>query len=44
MQRAETQERAGLRVSVSVPTRSESRGYLGIDVEAHGVQPVWCAC
>jgi hypothetical protein len=41
LERAETLERAGLTVSVAVPTRKEAKRYFGADIGAHGVQPVW---
>lgn len=39
--RTQTLERAGLTVSVAVPTRKESTRYFGADIERHKVQPVW---
>ncbi len=41
IQRAEVQEKGRLRVSVGVPTRQEAERYLGVDVGADGIQPVW---
>jgi len=41
LQRMQTLERAGLTVSVAVPTRAEAKRYFGSDVESNGVQPVW---
>jgi hypothetical protein len=40
-QRAQTQEQDGLRVTVSVPTRGETRQALGVDLEKKQIQPVW---
>ena len=41
IQRAEVQEKQGLRVTVGVPTREEARRHLGVDMGAEGIQPVW---
>lgn len=41
IQRAIVKEKGKLRVSVAVPTRAEARRYLGIDVGAEKIQPVW---
>ena len=40
-ERAQTQSRAGLTVTVSVLSPTESRQIFGIDLESKGVQPVW---
>jgi hypothetical protein len=41
LERAETEERAGLRVTVAVPTRHETKQVFGTDLEKRRIQPVW---
>ena len=41
MERAQTQEREGLRVTVSVLSREESIQAFGVDLEEKGIQAVW---
>ena len=40
-ERIETQERDGLRVSVTVLSRDEARKVFGLDLYAEQIQPVW---
>ncbi len=40
-ERADTQERNGIRVSVSVLSREEARQAFGVNLEKRGIQPVW---
>jgi hypothetical protein len=40
-ERAQTQERDGLRVTVSVLSRSEAKQAFGVDLERQQIQPVW---
>jgi len=39
--RVETEEQAGLRVSVAVPSREEARRAFGVNLQKRGIQPVW---
>ena len=39
--RAQTQEREGLRVTVAVPDRDEARSAFGVDLSKKQIQPVW---
>ena len=41
IRRAKVQEKGGLRVTVGVPTRQEANRWLGVDVGAEQIQPVW---
>ncbi len=41
LERAQTQSRDGLTVTVAVLSRDESEEIFGVDLEAKGVQPVW---
>jgi len=41
MDRALTQEREGLRVTVAVPDRDEARRAFGVDLSKKQIQPVW---
>jgi len=41
LDRAETQSRGGLTVTVAVLSREESEEVFGVDLAANGVQPVW---
>jgi hypothetical protein len=41
LERAQTQERDGLRVTVAVLTRSEARRAFGVDLEKKKIEPVW---
>jgi len=41
IQRAEVKEKGDVRVSVGVPTRAEAKRWLGVDVGAKKIQPVW---
>ena len=41
MERAETEEQDGLRVSVAVLTRDEARQAFGVNLQKQGIQPVW---
>jgi len=41
MERAQTQEREGLKVTVAVLSRSEARHVFGVDLEKKQIQPVW---
>ena len=41
LQRAQTQSRAGLTVTVSVLSPTESQRVFGVDLASKGVQPVW---
>lgn len=40
-ERAQTQERQGLRVTAAVPSRDESKRAFGIDLAKKGIQPIW---
>ena len=40
-QRAQIQEQDGLRVSVTVTSREETRQTFGVDLEKKQIQPVW---
>lgn len=40
-ERAETQERDGLRVRVAVLSRDEAAKVFGVELHKHGVQPIW---
>jgi hypothetical protein len=40
-ERVDTQERDGIRVSVSVLSRDEARLAFGVNLEKRGIQPVW---
>jgi hypothetical protein len=40
-ERAQTQQRDGLRVTVSVLSRSEAKQAFGVDLEQQQIQPVW---
>lgn len=40
-ERAETQEKDGLRVSAAVLSREEAAKVFGVNLHKHGVQPVW---
>ena len=40
-ERAQTQERGGLKVSVAVPSRDEAKRGFGVDVADKHIQPVW---
>ena len=39
--RAETKEDGNVRVTVAVPSRKEAKRYFGVNVNGHGIQPVW---
>ena len=39
--RAKTEERDGIRVTVSVPTREEAKRAFSVDLEKEQIQPVW---
>ncbi|HET7288897.1 MAG TPA: hypothetical protein VFJ67_00560, partial [Thermodesulfobacteriota bacterium] len=41
LDRAETQSRNGLTVTVAVLSREDSEEVFGVDLAANGVQPVW---
>ena len=41
LERAATQTRNGIRVTVAVPSDEESRRLFGVSLAAHGIQPVW---
>jgi len=41
LERAQTQSRDGVTVTVAVLSRDESQEIFGVDLEATGVQPVW---
>ncbi|HZI42381.1 MAG TPA: LssY C-terminal domain-containing protein, partial [Gemmatimonadaceae bacterium] len=41
LERAATQTRNGIRVTVSVPSDDESERLFGASLAAHGIQPVW---
>jgi hypothetical protein len=40
-ERAQTQRRSGLEVTVAVMTRDESRRAFGVDLASKNIQPVW---
>ncbi len=40
-ERIQTQERDGMRVSVSVLSRDEARQVFDVKLEKRGIQPVW---
>ncbi len=41
LERAQTQEREGVRVTVAVPSRGEARRAFGVDLAKRRIQPVW---
>jgi hypothetical protein len=41
MERVETEEQDGLRVSVAVLSREEARQAFGVNLQKRGIQPVW---
>jgi hypothetical protein len=41
LDRAQTQEKAGIRVTAAVPSASESKSLFGLPLYKRGVQPVW---
>lgn len=41
LQRAQTQEHGSLRMRASVPGTEEAKQIFGVDLSAHGIQPVW---
>lgn len=41
LERAKTEERSGLRVTVAVPSRAEAAQVFGIDLAPGQIQPVW---
>jgi len=41
MQRVETEEQDGIRVSVAVLSREEARQAFGVNLQKRGIQPVW---
>jgi hypothetical protein len=40
-ERAQTQNRDGLQVTVAVPSRQEAQQLYGVDVGKKGLQPIW---
>jgi hypothetical protein len=41
LERTQTQEREGLRVTVAVPARDEAKRGFGVDLAKRNIQPVW---
>jgi hypothetical protein len=41
LERAQTKQEGGVRVSVAVPSREEAKQYFGVNINGEKIQPVW---